>query len=191
MTQSILSTFGNKAVYLDSGDCATLSILPIQSYREVSLKNAGPMLEGTIEIPKQEKLTLLNVRLLLPLLNLTPWNPSTWSETRRNQKDRELQLSILEDVLRTKKDTSGIILGGDFNRPARSVSLHPLKTYLIDSFIKAGTGWGNTMTVDFPVSRIDQIWISPSYRSINSRVVMLPDSDHRMLITDIQIPVKQ
>jgi endonuclease/exonuclease/phosphatase (EEP) superfamily protein YafD len=54
-----------------------------------------------------------------------------------------------------------------------------------DSFRKAGRGLGNTITNEYPVSRIDYIWID---RGIHAHAVVAKrtdHSDHRMVIADL------
>jgi hypothetical protein len=46
---------------------------------------------------------------------------------------------------------------------------------------------GATMTADFPVSRIDQCWVTPPIRPIRAEV-RRGDSDHRMLVVDLLLP---
>ena len=55
----------------------------------------------------------------------------------------------------------------------------------IDTFGAVGTGWGNTYHRRLPVLRLDHIFASRAFRPVRSRVVSIPESDHRMLISDL------
>ena len=79
-----------------------------------------------------------------------------------------------------------VIIGGDFNTPGQDSLLDPLRGPLTDCFAAAGRGWPNTITADYPMSRIDGIWVSDEMRPLNARVVYTPHSDHRMVVADVR-----
>ena len=59
-------------------------------------------------------------------------------------------------------------------------SLDPLRGFLQDAWLAAGTGWGATMREDLPLVRIDQVWLSSEIEPIAVRVVRLAGSDIRL-----------
>ena len=64
-------------------------------------------------------------------------------------------------------------------------SLRPITAFLQDGFGEAGIGWGNTITNNLPVHRIDQIWISQGLRALAVSARRTRHSDHRMVVCDI------
>ncbi|MEN6581066.1 MAG: hypothetical protein ABFD54_01285 [Armatimonadota bacterium] len=46
-------------------------------------------------------------------------------------------------------------------------------------------GWGNTVLNDFPVQRIDQVWLSDGLRAISVRAHKTRHSDHRLVVCDV------
>jgi len=80
-----------------------------------------------------------------------------------------------------------ILLGGDFNIPAHTPSLAPLRDFLSDAWLRSGSGWGATVPEFFPLARIDQIWISRGIQPVSVRVVRVEGSDHRAVIADLSV----
>lgn len=75
-----------------------------------------------------------------------------------------------------------VIVGGDFNNPAGDPAESTLpKRGLHDHFRQAGTGWGKTITDEFPFHRIDRIWTSPTIQPFEVIVVPNVGSDHRLV----------
>ena len=83
--------------------------------------------------------------------------------------------------------TKPLIVAGDFNAPPRDKIFSILPETLYDSFRAQGRGIGNTIANDMPVLRIDQIWVSHEFTTIQSFVVKNSASDHRMVISDVKI----
>jgi endonuclease/exonuclease/phosphatase family metal-dependent hydrolase len=46
---------------------------------------------------------------------------------------------------------------------------------------------GNTILNDIPVLRIDQIWVSRDFETVQSFAVRSNVSDHRIVVSDIRI----
>ena len=49
---------------------------------------------------------------------------------------------------------------------------------LVDSFVTGGRGWCNTVLVDLPMLRIDQIWTSQTLSCYDAKVRRSPKTDH-------------
>ena len=81
-----------------------------------------------------------------------------------------------------------LIVGGDFKSPPYDDALAPLRDRLFDAFRKAGHGRGATGTNDYPLFRVDQIWVSQGFRpeSVTAQNTMY--SDHRMVVCDLTMP---
>jgi endonuclease/exonuclease/phosphatase (EEP) superfamily protein YafD len=186
-TPERIKKFDAKMTYYDNDGLAILSRYPAKLLPEIQLGWGDPAQLMEITLPGKRIITIVNVRLIQPELGLNPFSSSTWIQTKQNQVTRDKQMKILLNLLKEKENITPVILAGDFNRPARAASLNIIRKHYIDTFAKSGRGWGNTMTVDFPVSRIDMIWVSPHFKSILSRAVRTPYSDHRMVISDVEI----
>lgn len=186
-TPERIRKLGSEMTYVDNDGLAILSRYPVKLLPSVQLGWGDPVQLMEITLPGNRTITLVNVRLIQPELGLNPFSASTWIQTRQNQVTRDKQMRILLKLLEEKRNKTPVILAGDFNRPARAASLNPIRNHFIDTFSKSGRGWGNTMTIDFPVSRIDMIWISPQFKPLLSQVARTPYSDHRMVISDVEI----
>ncbi|HNS32222.1 MAG TPA: hypothetical protein PKN36_04520 [bacterium] len=55
-------------------------------------------------------------------------------------------------------------------------------------FVVLYVGVGNTILNDIPLLRIDQIWVSMNFRTLQSFAVKSSISDHKMVVSDI-VPV--
>ncbi len=80
-----------------------------------------------------------------------------------------------------------VILCGDFNDTASSYAYQTLTQSLDDSFVKAGSGFGNSFSeLVFPL-RIDYILHSPSIQPFNYYTVKEKQSDHLAIRSDFVI----
>lgn len=130
------------------------------------------------------QLGVVSLRLRTPEIPLRFWSIDTWraqTAVRREQRE-QLQGAIettapLGDVL--------TILAGDFNAPAGDAIYRVLRPRWRDAFAEAGYGWGNTVLNDWPVQRIDQVWISSQLVPIQVRAVQSRASDHRLVVADL------
>ncbi len=130
---------------------------------------------------------VLSTRLMLPLLRAELWRPGTWREAAKVRDLRATSMAQIAAQIRAWGEMP-IIAGGDFNTPAGDSLFVPLRaTGLTDAFGAAGTGWPNTITSDFPVARIDQVWVSDHFRPLAGRVIFTPHSDHRMVVVDLAL----
>jgi len=130
---------------------------------------------------------VLSTRLKLPLLRADLWRPTTWREAAKLRELRATSMAQIAAQVRAW-GTMPIIVGGDFNTPAGDSLFAPLRAGgLTDAFAAVGRGWPDTITSDFPVARIDQIWVSERFRPLAGRVVFTPNSDHRMVVVDLAL----
>ncbi len=129
---------------------------------------------------------VLSTRLKLPLLRFDLWRPSTWREAGHIRELRAISVGQIVAQVRAWGPDMPVVAGGDLNTPGGDRLLDPLRgAGLIDAFAAAGVGWPNTITADFPVSRIDQLWVSDHFRPVSGRVLHTPHSDHRMVVVDL------
>jgi len=127
---------------------------------------------------------VVSLRLTPPIVRMDLWDPGCWREQSENRKIRREQLR--EITARLAPDGLGIV-GGDFNAPAGDAIFRLLSPGFRDSFAQAGRGWGNTALNEMPVSRVDQIWVSRSFRTAAAVARKTVHSDHRMVISDLSL----
>ncbi|MCD6359813.1 MAG: endonuclease/exonuclease/phosphatase family protein [Armatimonadetes bacterium] len=132
-------------------------------------------------------LTVFSVHLNLPALRVDLWNPRAWGRALKLRGVREESVRLLMLFVDQALAEGPVIIGGDFNTPGQDSLLDPLRARLTDCFAVSGRGWPNTITADYPMSRIDGIWVSDQMRPLSSRVVYTPNSDHRMVVAEAQL----
>ena len=128
------------------------------------------------------EIDVASVRLVPPVFRTDIWSPDCWRIQAENRRIRRAQLRAVMDVLNAKAKGAPLIVGGDFNAPARDGALREMTPRLHDAFADAGKGWGNTVLNDFPVQRPDQIWVSEEFRPFQVLAVKTRNSDHRMVV---------
>ncbi|MDF2377448.1 MAG: endonuclease/exonuclease/phosphatase family protein [Verrucomicrobiales bacterium] len=117
------------------------------------------------------------------------WKLSTWKGlTERRVSNRRLLRKSLGENQITRSST-GRLIGGGFNTPPGDDVFRPLQSnMLIDAFSVSGTGWGNTYPANYPALRLDQIWSSPNLFPLKTTTRRIADSDHRIVISDFELP---
>jgi vancomycin resistance protein VanJ len=129
----------------------------------------------------------MSVHLATPSARIDLWSPDCWREQAHYRfMQREEAQTIAQALGRTSPDLP-VIVAGDFNAPAHDAIFRLFRPRLEDSFSRAGRGWGNTILNDFPVLRIDQVWISPSLRPVSVTAHKSQYSDHRMVVCDLMV----
>ena len=114
------------------------------------------------------------------------WHKNCWQNHSASRKlQRRQVLSSLSALQKTTPfPARPVIVAGDFNAPATDPLHDLLRGHLNDSFSEAGTGWANTWHRRVPLHRIDYIYTNPSLKAVRSHTVIVPASDHRMLVSD-------
>jgi vancomycin resistance protein VanJ len=172
--------FGASGSFVAGLDCAILARgsmsdekTPIPQYsRTVVRMHNGLMLAVT------------SLRLVPPVGRFDLWNPSAWRASADNRRLRRFQLQdVLQDEL--KGSTLPEVLGGDFNTPVPD-AVFGLMGQFHDAYRESGRGWGNTALNSLPIARPDQIWIK-GFHSVSTRAIQTQTSDHRLVLTDIEI----
>jgi vancomycin resistance protein VanJ len=77
-----------------------------------------------------------------------------------------------------------VLIGGDFNMPADSPMLDPLRSTYDFAFDEAGWGFGSTCPSRFPWVRIDHLLASRHWQFTGCRVGPDLGSDHLPLIAE-------
>lgn len=170
--------------WLDTGDCGILSRYPVKLIENGRVGPWSAPLFAEMMLPDGRKVLLINVRLMLPNLNLDYFTPSQHNRFVDHHRARVEQYSKLAAMIESNSyDT--VILAGDFNVSGTAHSLEPIRNTLIDSWKTCGQGWGRTILADFPMSRIDQIWVSDDIEPVHGTTAEEPFSDHRSVTVDI------
>ena len=76
---------------------------------------------------------------------------------------------------------------GDFNDNPMSYTYQRMKRGRKDSFIEAGSGFGATFSLLWPMLRIDYVLFPDSCRGLSHDVPRLPFSDHYPIVTEMSI----
>lgn len=120
------------------------------------------------------------------------WKPKVWSElTKRRVANRRLLRQSLGENQIVRPSTARII-GGGFNTPPGDDVFRPLESNsLTDAFAATGSGWGNTYPASSPALRFDQIWSSPNLVPFKTTTRRIPESNHRLVIADFEIPMRE
>lgn len=103
-------------------------------------------------------------------------------------KQAFIKRSVQVDTLsaRIKSTAYPIILCGDFNDTPVSYTYRKMKGGLKDSFVSSGTGIGNTYLGVFPSFRIDYIFHSPSFNTVDFELIKAEFSDHYPIICNLR-----
>ncbi|MBT9587120.1 endonuclease/exonuclease/phosphatase family protein [bacterium] len=124
-------------------------------------------------------LEVVSTRLVVAVLRADLWNPECWRDQAFNRATRCQQINDLTKVLPA---TGPVLVGGDFNSPARDGANDSLFACgLSDVWLRRGLGWGNTLENSLPVLRVDRLY-QRELVSQRMEVRKTRHSDHRMLV---------
>jgi hypothetical protein len=176
--------YGDRAVAVPGPDGSILApgpveILPIPPA-------TGDFVAAIVRMPNGSECTVVSLRLIPPTLRFDYWNPGCWSEYAENLRMRRAQLAAISHWIQVRR-RGALIVGGDFNAGPTPTLAGVLPRDLQDTFRAAGAGWGHTAVNDYPLVRIDQIWVSKEFRVERAYVRKTQNSDHRMAIADLTI----
>lgn len=142
-----------------------------------------------IRMPGPLDVKVINLHLGSANTDLRFWKRSTWTNHRINHAKRIREIDAVAATLASQSTdpVSPVLLGGDFNAPATDVVHNHYSTHFQDSFLQAGSGWGNTYHRRFPILRIDYLYHNSHFKAVRSRTVESIHSDHRMVLADYVI----
>ena len=143
------------------------------------------MARSRVRLTSGLEVEVVSAHLLPPLFRFDLWSAACWRQQRQNREARRAQVEQIAAQLTAVPPGAPLIVGGDFNAPARDAALRPLQPRLRDTFREAGAGWGDTATNDTPVLRIDQVWVSDHFRAALVVARKTRHSDHRMVVCDL------
>jgi hypothetical protein len=139
---------------------------------------------GVFALPDVGEVILVSLRLFPGIAAIELWDHHCW---RNQTRLRRAQLQQMEQLVAMLDTTKPIIVAGDFNAPPGDKIFNLLPDTLYDSFRAQGRGIGNTIANDMPLLRIDQIWVSHEFTTLQSFAVKNGVSDHRMVISDVRM----
>lgn len=138
-----------------------------------------------VELEPGFNLRVASVHLPTPSTRADLWSPDCWRDYQNIWRDQSRLLKKYKAVL--IESSSPKLIGGDFNLPARDGATRSLKPELRDAYPSSGSGLCNTIINDYPMHRIDQIWVSSDLQPQVMRVFKTKHSDHRMVVCDISL----
>jgi vancomycin resistance protein VanJ len=145
-----------------------------------------------VRVPGFPEVQVVSLRLNPPVARIDVWNPENWRIQAEDYRRRHETVAEIVAFLATLPRDSPVLVGGDWNAPARDGSLAPLASAgLRDTFRIAGRGCGNTITNEMPFHRIDQLWTDPARlrpRSVTAH--RTENSDHRLVAATFVFPAK-
>jgi len=133
----------------------------------------------------EHKLRVVSLHLTLPTLRGDVWNPQAWRLARDAYGSREAELFAIRDVVRSAPPDRDVIVGGDFNTPARDSLFTVFQPNLHDAWREAGGGPANTWLDRMPVARVDQVWLGPRLHAFRVSSHYTAYSDHRIVVCDV------
>ncbi len=173
--------------WLAVGDCALLvrgrlEALPVRSEDRPNLCMARVW---PTSLRRPEAITVVNAHIPLPALQAKLWRRAAWHRSGEAWEKRAALMRRVAGYVTREAPRGPLLLGGDFNAPGRDPLYRLLPPTLRDAFAEAGVGWPHTWSNGRPLSRIDQIWLSPSLEPLVLRVVPSRQSDHRLVVCDL------
>lgn len=131
---------------------------------------------GTAEIDERT-FFIVSLRLLTSSPRVDLWSPACWRAQCHTRKRQIEQITEIAEIL--PPDTT-LIIGGDFNVPQRDKVFSFIRDETEDTFKAGGRGWCNTILVEYPMLRIDQIWASPALVCVDAVSRKCPKTDHKL-----------
>ncbi len=176
-------------LYADGGDYRTGAASAIITRWKAHLAIHNPMQHSqhaTLKLPNGRLIDCVNFHLRSAKTDMRLWRKSCWLNHANNRKLQRREVSYSLALLQntTPFPTRPVIVAGDFNAPASDPLHDLLRGNFNDSFDEAGTGWANTWHRRISLHRIDYIYTSPLLKAVRSHTVIVPASDHRMVVSD-------
>jgi Metal-dependent hydrolase len=186
MPEVAAKLFGNGAGWIDTMDAAIVVRGSIEAL-PVPKDVRGSLVYGRAHLAGGPTLDLASLRLMPALFRMDLWSSDCWRAQAENRRIRRAMLREMATALKARPAGASLIVAGDFNAPQGDAVFGELFPGLHGAFDEAGVGWGNTITNELPVLRIDQLWVSSDVvcqRAVAQRTI---HSDHRMVVCDLII----
>ena len=165
---------GNKAV-LGRGEALAVIGDPNSTALHVRLKRPDGLVLDV---------TNLDIPGCAPSLGM--WRPAVWSEliTARIENRRLVRTHLGEHPI--NRQSIARIIGGGFGTPPGDDVFRPLENSgMLDTYAEVGTGWGNTYPSDYPLLRLDQVWVSPNLAPFQSTTRLNTAGKNRIVVSEV------
>jgi len=173
--------FGTEGAYLYGFDTSILVRGKLSKVKQGDHRRF--FIHATINFPGRGPIDLVSLRLATGNIRTDLWNPACWND---HLQHRRRQINQVQRIVMELPESHLIVVAGDFNAPQGDRVFSFLPATLYDTFAMAGKGIGNTILNDMPVLRIDQIWVSRDFVTLQSFSRQTTWSDHRMVVSDIK-----
>lgn len=174
--------FGPEGAMVKGPDASILARGPVQPF--ILPRGTADFVAANVRV-EGEDVTVVSLRLLPPVFRIDLISPSAWKDLAANRQARREEIAGIASYLGALR-RQPTILGGDFNCQSGDRALDAMPGWLHDTFYEAGRGWGHTAVNDYPLARIDQVWVSNDWRARQQFVQKTVHSDHRMVVCDLQ-----
>ena len=178
------SLFGEDGDSLHGGDVSILAS------GKITPKIADPnshFVHAEMHLPNGELVDVVSVRLAPPVPRIDFWMPGFWADHCNKRMEHREQIAELMRHVQRIPAAHHVIVGGDFNAQPTDDSLVELRQRLSDSFLAAGRDWGATGTNEYPLFRVDQIWVSSNLQAVSSIAHKTQHLDHRIVVCDLKL----
>ena len=143
---------------------------------------------GVVTIPGRRPIHCISVRLKPPVSRLDAWTAGFWTDHQDRRETHRRELRQVRQALDDVDSWADRVVGGDFNTVPLDRSLSELGPTVRDAFTQSGIGFGGTGTNDWPLFRVDQIWVSLPSEQVYAQ--QTKHSDHRLVVCEIALPVQ-
>ena len=181
LSELAVELLGDQADFVTAGDTSILSKGKLQL---ISADRASHFCHAVVTLPDGQQADVVCLRLSPPVFDIDFLSGKFWRKHYETRVKHRQQLQAIVDHLNESAVTQRWIIGGDFNLVGGDGSLSPLVAFQ-DTFHQTGSGWCNTGTNDYPLFRVDQIWIKGDLRSTVNKTFRTEHSDHRAVVTDL------
>jgi endonuclease/exonuclease/phosphatase (EEP) superfamily protein YafD len=141
--------------------------------------------EALVRFRSGPNVRAFSIRLLTPPARLDLWRPAAWTECRDHRRAQRRQVADLAARLAELPPGDTVLVGGDWNAPARDRIFRVLPPTLRDLWTDGGSGFGNTVLGGVPIHRIDRIFAGPGVSATAVRARTMSETDHRAVTADV------
>ncbi len=143
---------------------------------------------GVVTFPDRVPVHCISLRLTPPVSRLDAWTAEFWTDHRDRRETHRRELHQVRQALDDVDSWVDRVVGGDFNTVPLDRSLSELGPTVRDAFNQSGIGFGGTGTNDWPLFRVDQIWVSLPSEQVYAQ--QTKHSDHRLVVCEIALPAQ-
>lgn len=177
-----------RELYGDTGGCLAggdTAILARGGVAPVFVDRQAHYVAAQVTLAAGPVLTCVSLRLSPPVARLDFWDRAFWKDHELLRMQHRRELREIDALLRDLKARATIV-GGDFNTTPLDPALDELRSAGSDAFLSTGTGWGATGSNDWPLFRVDQIWLPRRMHARRTWTIRTRTSDHRMVVCDLE-----